>query len=56
MVDVDGMHTLYIQARDMVEASKWDLEAEDVATLEEVALGVYKKRRKINEMLAKARH
>ena len=40
----------------MVEASKWDLEGEEVATLDEVALEVYKKRRKIVEVLQKARH
>jgi len=43
------------QAKDMVEAAKWDLEPEDVKELSQVALDTYKKRRKITEMLAKAR-
>lgn len=44
------------QARDMVEATKWDLEPEDEAALDRVALEVYGKRKKIKEALAKARH
>ncbi len=44
------------QAKDMVEAAKWDLEPEDVKELDQVALDTYKKRRKINELIAKARH
>jgi len=44
------------QARDMVEATKWDLEPEDEALLDRVALEVYGTRRKIKEILQKARH
>jgi aryl-alcohol dehydrogenase-like predicted oxidoreductase len=43
------------QARDMVEATKWDLDEADVKTLDEVAMDTFKKRRKINELIAKAR-
>ena len=43
------------QARDMVDATKWDLDEADVKTLDEVAMDTFKKRRKINELIAKAR-
>lgn len=44
------------QARDMVEATKWDLDPEDEKALDRVALEVYSKRKRIKEVLAKARH
>jgi len=43
------------QAKDMVDAAAWDLEAEDVQELSRVALDTYSKRRKITELIAKAR-
>lgn len=40
------------QAIEVNEAIKWDLDAEDVAELEQVAFDVYRKRRRIRELLS----